>query len=124
LVARAAVAQRAAQVQAELGAAVEGADHRQVEQALVAARERVAAPAGAPAVLGDQALEVAREVVGLGVGQGLVDVVRPDDLAPDLQAALEDLLAHERSSSATTGLVSVPRPSTVTFTSSPGLRNH
>ena len=81
-----------AQVQAELVHAVERADHHEVEQRAVALRQRRPPPPRAPAVLGDEPLEVLREVVR--IRERALDVLLAEDLLADPQAGLEQLVAH------------------------------
>lgn len=81
----------------ELLAAVEGANHGQVDQAAITAGQSLTTPARAPAVLGDQALEVAAEVVVLRLLHRSVDILGANHIATNPQALLEKALAHSLS---------------------------
>src|SRR3712207_7178304 len=81
---------------------VQGAEHGEVEQAARLERKALAAPDGAPAILGGQLLHGHVEVVR--GRERLVDEVLTDDALADLEPALVALLVHLVSSS-----VRVPR---------------
>ena len=93
LVRRHAVVERAAHVGLEFLHAAERCDHAEVEDRALARRQRVVAPGLAPAVLRDDALEVAVEVVD--IGHRLVDVFIAGDLAAHLHADVVGFLVHE-----------------------------
>src|SRR3954470_19313318 len=93
LVWRHAVVQRAADMGLELFHPAERGDHAEVEDRALARRQRVVAPGLAPAILRDDALEVAVEVVD--VRHRLVDVFVAGDLAAHLHADVVGFLIHE-----------------------------
>ena len=100
---RHAVVERAAHVGLEFLHAAERGDHAEVEDRALARRQRVVAPGLAPAILRDDALEVAVEVVD--VRHRLVDVFVAGDLAAHLHADVVGFLVHDVSSA----LLSSPR---------------
>ena len=67
-------------------------DHAEVEDRALARRQRVVAPGFAPAVLRDDALEIAVEVVD--VRHRLVDIFVARDLAAHLHAGVVGFLVH------------------------------
>src|SRR5258708_1625607 len=93
LLARAAVAQRTAQMGLELGLPVQGRQETEVVEAALLEREHAAAPARPPAPLGHHLLEVRAELVA--VRERLVHVLVAEHLPPDLHALLVELgLSH------------------------------
>ena len=94
LVRRHAVVERAAGVGLELFHLAQRRDHAEVEDRALARGERVVAPRLAPAVLRDDALEVAVEVGE--VRHRLVDIFIARDLAAHLHAGVVNLLIHGR----------------------------
>src|SRR4029079_4980477 len=83
----AAVANRAAHVDAQLVRAVERGQHSQVDEAALLAAEAGARPDGAPAVLGDELLHRPRELAGLC--ERALDVRVAEHLATDALALLQ-----------------------------------
>src|SRR5262245_28535585 len=90
------VAQRTAHVGLEFFHLAERGDHAEVEDRALARAERIVAPSLAPAVLGDDALEISVEVVG--ALERAIDVFFAEHLAPHGQAAVIDVLVHRHSS--------------------------
>src|SRR5260221_1109803 len=79
LAARAAVAQRAAEMRLELGLAIQRRKEAQVVEAALLEREHAAAPARAPAPLGHHLLEVRAELVA--ARERLIHVLVTEHLA-------------------------------------------
>src|SRR5690242_18887403 len=86
------IAQRAAGVGLELLHLAERRDHDEVENRALARRQRRVAPGLAPAILGDDALEVAVEVVD--ALHGAIDIIVAQHLAAHGHAAVVGLLVH------------------------------
>src|SRR5882757_248362 len=86
------IAQRPAGVGLELLHLAERRDHAEVENRALARRQRRVAPGLAPAILGDDALEVAVEVVD--ALHGAIDVSFAQHLAAHDHAAVVGLLVH------------------------------
>src|SRR5712691_6189086 len=78
----------------ELGRTIQRRKKTEVVEAALLEREHAAAPARAPAPLGDHLLEVGAELVG--VRQRLVDVVVAEHLASQLHALLVKLALSHR----------------------------
>src|SRR5919202_2670231 len=98
LLRRAPVVECAAHVGAELGWLAERREHREVDEAAGPAVEPVAPPDGAPAELGDEVLHGLAELCA--AGERAIDVLAPEDLAPDLEPAFVEAVvlgdAHVR----------------------------
>src|SRR4029079_4913267 len=92
---RHAVVERAADVGLELLHPAKRGNHAEVEDRAFARRQRVVAPGLAPAILRDDTLEVAIEVVD--VRHRLVDVFIAGDLAAHLHACVVGFLVHANS---------------------------
>src|SRR4051812_11409039 len=90
---RHAVVERAADVGLELLHPAKRGNHAEVEDRALARWQRVVAPGLAPAILRDDTLEVAIEVVG--VRHRLIDVFIAGDLAAHLHADVVGFLVHE-----------------------------
>jgi hypothetical protein len=84
-----AVGQRALHMQLQLGGAVEGGEHREVQHRACFARQAGARPDLAPGVFGGHLLEAGEEIVG--AGQGAVDILGAQHGSPHLQALLEQV---------------------------------
>src|SRR5690606_12230355 len=84
---RAAVADRALDVHLELVMTVQRAEQRDIQVAPRLLRQLLAAPDGAPAILGHEALQRHRKVVR--AADRLLDVLRAEDRLSDREAALE-----------------------------------
>ena len=89
LVARHAVAQRSAQMQAEFGAPVEGGQHRQVYHAAGLSRQAWTRPDHAPCDFSCHLLERRVEIVR--ASERTIDVLSAQNVAPDIQAFLEQV---------------------------------
>src|SRR5262249_12724741 len=88
------VGERAADVQLQLMRAVEDRDHRKIEHRAFLARKALPAPAGAPAILGDELLERLVEVAGRR--HRAIGVLLAQQHPADLQSGLVSLLVHGR----------------------------
>src|SRR5712691_3915036 len=86
------VAERAADVGLELLHLAERGDHSEVEDRALARGQRLVAPGFAPAILGDDALKIAVEVVG--ALERAVDVLLAEHLAAHGEAAVVGVLVH------------------------------
>src|SRR5258708_19524872 len=85
LIGREPVAQRAANMGLEFLHFPERGDHAEIEDRALARAQRVVAPGFAPTILGDEALEIAVEVVG--ALERAIDIVFAEDLAPHPETA-------------------------------------
>src|SRR5216683_5054829 len=92
LVGAEAVAQRAADVGLELLHLSERGDHSEVEDRALARGQRLVAPGFAPAILGDDALKIAVEVVG--ALERAVDVLLAEHFSAHGEAAVVGVLVH------------------------------
>src|SRR4051794_12409072 len=99
-----AIAQRPAGMGLELLHLAECRDHTEVEDRALARRQRRVAPGLAPAILGDDALEVAVEVVD--ALHGAIDIFVAQHLAAHGHAAVVGLLVHGHSPSSFANAVS------------------
>src|SRR5207244_10107149 len=88
-----AVAQRAAHMGLEFLHLAERGDHAEVEDRALTRGQRFVAPRLAPAILRDDALEVAIEVVG--AGERAVDIVLAQYLAPLGKPTVVRCLVHD-----------------------------
>src|SRR5258708_27688205 len=79
LMGREPVAQRAANMGLEFLHLPERGDHAEIEDRALPRAQRVVAPGFAPTILGDEALEIAVEVVG--ALERAIDIVFAEDLA-------------------------------------------
>src|SRR5262249_47162018 len=93
LLLRAAVAQRAADVQRQLLLVPTCDEHRDGEQASRARRQLRPGPDGAPAVLDDELLQRREDVVRIGHRSG--DVLFAEDLRPYFEAGGRAIVAHD-----------------------------
>src|SRR5262249_47589984 len=96
LIGREAVAQRAANVGLEFLHFPERGDHAEIEDGALARAQRVVAPGFTPAILGDEALEIAVEVVG--ALERAIDIVLAEHLAAHAETAVIGVLIHGYSS--------------------------
>src|SRR6185436_2303098 len=85
-----AIGERGLDVQLELVRPVEGADHREIDQAPIAPLEARAAPDAAPAILGRELLHRPAEVVRSG--ERLLDVLLAEHGLADFQPALKEIV--------------------------------
>jgi len=108
---RDAVADRALDVELELVRTVQSRDHGEVEEAAGAAVEAWPPPDLAPAIFGDELLHGAVEIVG--GGDRAVDVVAAEHRTADLQARLEQIIAHRTLSH------TLPKPARTNLAGSP-----
>ena len=74
----------------------ERSNHAEIENRALARLERIVAPGLAPAILGDDALEIAVEIVG--ALERAIDIVLAQHLAADGEAAVIGTLIHVHSS--------------------------
>src|SRR5262249_47361283 len=70
----------------------ERGDHAEIEDGALARAQRVVAPGFTPAILGDEALEIAVEVVG--ALESAIDIVFAEHLAAHAEAAVIGVLIH------------------------------
>src|SRR5262249_34253458 len=96
LVRREPVAQGAPHVGLEFLHLAERGNHAEVEYRALARRERVVAPGLAPAILGDDALEIAVEIIG--ALERAIDILGAEHLATHDKPAVIDVLVHGHSS--------------------------
>src|SRR6516162_1415823 len=87
-----AVAQGAANVGLEFLEFPERGDHAEIEDRALARAQRVVAPGFAPTILGDEALEIAVEVIG--ALKRAIDIVCAEHLAAHAEAAVIGVLVH------------------------------
>src|SRR6267378_3400831 len=87
-----AVAQCAFDMQLQLVRPIEDADHRDVEHAANLVRKAVAAPCGAPAILGDEFLKGAIEIVG--ILHRRLDVIFAEHSGANLKTLVEPGFVH------------------------------
>src|SRR2546430_4651109 len=92
LIGREPVAQRAANMGLEFLHFPERGYHAEIEDRALARAQRVVAPGFAPTILGDEALEIAVEVVG--ALERAIDIVFAEHLAADAEAAVIGVLVH------------------------------
>src|SRR5215813_10676673 len=92
LIGREAVAERAANVGLEFLHFPERGDHAEIEDRALARAQRVVAPGFTPAILGDEALEIAVEVIG--ALERAIDIVCAEHLAAHGEAAVIGILIH------------------------------
>src|SRR5262245_51144331 len=86
LIGREPVAERAANVGLEFLHLPERGDHAEIEDRALARAQRVVAPGFTPAILGDEALEIAVEVVG--ALERAIDIVFAEHLAAHAETAI------------------------------------
>src|SRR6516164_5915743 len=86
------VAQRAANMGLEFLHFPERGDHAEIENGTLARAQRVVAPGFAPTILGDEALEIAVEVVG--ALERTIDIVFAKHLAAHAETAIIGVLIH------------------------------
>src|ERR1700747_54241 len=92
LIGRESVAQRAANMGLEFLHFPERGDHAEIEDRALARAQRIVAPGFAPTILGDEALEIAVEVVG--ALERAIDIVFAEDLAAHAETAVIGVLIH------------------------------
>src|SRR5262245_44246979 len=86
------VAERAANVGLEFLHFSERGDHAEIEDRALARAQRVVAPGFTPTILGDDALEIAVEVIG--ALERAIDIVFAEHLAAHAEAAVIGVLIH------------------------------
>src|SRR5262245_48280141 len=86
------VAERAANVGLEFLHVSERGDHAEIEDRALARAQRVVAPGFTPTILGDDALEIAVEVIG--ALERAIDIVCAEHLAAHAEAAVIGVLIH------------------------------